>query len=58
MDPKIAVSGRDRSGCDFLGIVLDFSGFFGITKYRFLSLDFAVLFIMICSLTPTPSHSL
>jgi hypothetical protein len=40
MDPKTAVSGRDWSGWDFLGIVfgifLDFSGLQNINKIKIL----------------------
>jgi hypothetical protein len=52
MDPKTAVSGRDRSGWDFLGIV---SGFFRICLgYDFFFLEILrLLFIMMCSLALT-----
>jgi hypothetical protein len=47
MNQKTAVSGQDRSGWDFLGIV---SGFFGITKYCFFLLILRLSSIRMCSL--------
>jgi hypothetical protein len=47
MDLKTLVSGRDRSGWDFLGIV---SGCLGVTKYYFLLFILRLSSTMMCSL--------
>jgi hypothetical protein len=46
MDPKTAVSGRDWSGWDFLGIVLGFFGIFRDYKILFFFFGFCACYLL------------